>query len=130
MDFPVAATRLDGEFCVMLKNGETKPAYRFKGTTFENATREPDGVISAPVSRPYILGGMWYDSTDHKLYAPLHCETREYYTTILRQITLASSTDKGLTWKYEGPIMTRDDPSQPLPSGRESSGLYWDHPAS
>jgi len=126
MDFPVAATRINGEFWVMLKNGETKPAYRFKGTTFENATRQPDGVISAPVSRPYILGGMWYDSSDQKLYAPMHCETRGYYTTILRQITLASSTDKGLTWKYEGPIMTRDDPSRPLPSGRESSGLYWD----
>ncbi len=126
MDFPVSATRMDGEFWVMLKNGETKPAYRFKGTNFENARREPDGVITTPVSRPYILGGMWYDSTDQKLYAPLHCETRGYYTTILRQITLASSTDKGLTWKYEGPVMTRDDPTQPLPSGRESSGQYWD----
>ncbi|MDD4646397.1 MAG: hypothetical protein PHY99_10465, partial [Bacteroidales bacterium] len=126
MDFPVAATRIDGEFWVMLKNGETKPAYRFKGTNFENAKRQPDGVISAPVSRPYILGGMWYDKTDQKLYAPMHCETRGYYTTILRQITLASSTDKGATWKYEGPIMTRDNPDEPLPTSREGSGLYWD----
>lgn len=126
MDFPVAAARIGTEFWVMLKNGETKPAYRFMGTNFENTQRQPDGVISTPVSRPYILGGMWYDSINHKLYAPLHCETRGYYTTILRQITLASSTDKGLTWKYEGPIMTRDNPDQPLPTSRESSGLYWD----
>jgi len=126
MDFPVSATRIDGDFWVMLKNGETKPAYRFKGTNFENARRQPDGAISTPVSRPYILGGMWYDAKDQILYAPLHCETRGYYTTILRQIALASSTDKGLTWKYEGLVMTRDDPEQPLPTGRESSGLYWD----
>jgi len=126
MDFPVSATRIGDEFWVMLKNGETKPAYRFKGTTFEDAQRQPDGSITTPVSRPYILGGMWYDAKDNKLYAPMHCETRGYYTTILRQITLASSTDKGLTWKYEGPIMTRDNPDKPLTTSRDASGMYWD----
>src|SRR5665647_1127363 len=126
MDFPVSTARIDGAFWVMFKNGETKPAFRYKGTNFEDGKREPDGKMFTNVSRPYILGGMWYDSTDKKLYAPLHCETRGYYTSILRQIHLASSTDMGLTWKYEGPIITRDDPRLPLPTGRESSGLYWD----
>lgn len=56
----------------------------------------------------------------------MHCETRGYYTTILRQIHLASSTDMGKTWKYEGPIVTRDNPDLSLPNGRETSGLYWD----
>lgn len=126
MDFPVSTAVIDGEFWAMFKNGETKPAFRYKGTNFENATRQPNGSLFTSVSRPYILGGMWYDSSDKKLYAPLHCETRGYYTTILRQIHLASSVDKGLTWKYEGPIITRDDPKFPLPTGRESSGLYWD----
>lgn len=126
MDFPVSTAMIDGSFWVMFKNGETKPAFRYKGTNFENAKRQSNGSIYTPVSRPYILGGMWYDSADKKLYAPLHCETRGYYTTILRQIHLASSTDMGLTWKYEGPIITRDDPKLPLPNGRESSGLYWD----
>jgi hypothetical protein len=126
MDFPVSTAMINGDFWVMFKNGETKPAFRYKGTNFENATRQKDGTIYTPVSRPYILGGMWYDSADKKLYAPLHCETRGYYTTILRQIHLASSTDLGLTWKYEGPLVTRDNPDLPLPSGREASGLYWD----
>ena len=126
MDFPVSTAMIDGEFWVMFKNGETKPVFRYKGTTFQDAKRQTNGSIYTPVSRPYILGGMWYDSADQKLYAPMHCETRGYYTTILRQIHLASSTDKGKTWKYEGPIITRDDPNLPLPNGRENSGLYWD----
>jgi hypothetical protein len=126
MDFPVSTAMINGSFWVMFKNGETKPVFRYKGSNFENAKRQTNGTIYTPVSRPYILGGMWYDSADKKLYAPMHCETRGYYTTILRQIHLASSSDMGETWKYEGPIITRDDPNSPLPTGRETSGLYWD----
>src|SRR5665213_175865 len=126
MDFPVSTAMINGEFWVMFKNGEIRPVFRYKGTNFENAVRQANGTIYTPVSRPYILGGMWYDSADHKLYAPMHCETRGYYTTILRQIHLPSSTDMGKTWKYEGPIVTRDNPDLSLPNGRETSGLYWD----
>lgn len=126
MDFPVSTAKIDGDFWVMFKNGETKPAFRYKGTNFEDTKRQADGKMFTDISRPYILGGMWYDPTDKKLYAPLHCETRGYYTSILRQIHLASSTDLGLTWNYEGPIITKDDPKLPQPNGRETSGLFWD----
>lgn len=126
MDFPVSTAMIDGSFWVMFKNGDTKNVFRFKGANFEDEKRQAGGTLFAPVTRPYILGGMWYDSADGKLYAPMHCETRGYYTTILRQIHLATSADKGITWKYEGPLVTRDDPKAPLPTGRESSGQYWD----
>ena len=42
-----------------------------------------------------------------------------------RQIHLATSTDKGLTWRYEGPIVTRDDPRGPHRAAAEFSGRYW-----
>src|SRR5665647_3541947 len=56
MDFPVSTARIDGAFWVMFKNGETKPAFRYKGTNFEDGKREPDGKMFTNVSRPYILG--------------------------------------------------------------------------
>ena len=73
-----------------------------------------------------MLGGMWYDASDKKLYAPMHCETPGYAGNIHRQIHLATSTDKGRSWHYEGAIVTRDDPKQPPRTGPDFSGLYWD----
>ena len=133
MDFPYCPVEIDGEYWVIYKNGYHENVFRFKGTNIENAVRQPDGV--APHQQfhghgKYMLGGMWYDAAEKKLYAPMHCETRDFYSNsnmgVLRQIHLASSTDKGLTWKYEGPIITQNDPTQPLPQGHEYSGLYWD----
>jgi hypothetical protein len=138
-DWPVSPIVIDGEFWVMQKCGYSDTVVRYKGTTIENAVRQPDGRLNithpdwGTVVAPYILGGMWYDRTTKKLFAPMHCEYQGmYYTTgdstgtkLNRQIHLAVSADKGLTWQYEGPIVTRDDPRKPRTEA-EYSGARWD----
>jgi hypothetical protein len=73
-----------------------------------------------------MLGGMWYDAAAKKLYAPMHCEVNPYGIDVERQIHLASSTDKGLTWKYEGLLLSRDGNGVAQRRPPEFSGLYWD----
>jgi hypothetical protein len=135
-DWPITAEVIDGEFWVFnCCAGEE--VVRHKGTSVENGVRQADGHISltnanwGKVQAPYILGGMWYDSTRNTLYAPLHCEYGSVYggrggvgATLNRQIHLATSIDKGLTWNYQGPIITRDDPHAPRPE-HEYSGSHW-----
>lgn len=128
VDFPVCPVVMDGEYWVMYMTGDGPPVYRWKGTNIENGKRQPDGSAPFPAKRPYMLGGMWYDNIERKLYAPMHCE---YYEEGLRsppqrQIHLASSMDKGLTWHYEGPIVTRDSPAGPSRKQSDFSGVYWD----
>jgi hypothetical protein len=130
VDFPVCPVVIDNEYWVMYMTGDGPPVYRWKGTNIENGKRQPDGSASfaVAVQRPYMLGGMWYDTVEKRLYAPMHCE---YYdggrpSEPQRQIHLASSTDKGLTWHYEGPIVTRDSPGGSPRRPTDFSGLYWD----
>ena len=60
----------------------------------------------------WFLGGMWYDESERKLYAPMHVEqegSNRFHPAVgwfSRKIALATSTDKGKTWKYEGDIIT------------------------
>ena len=126
MDYPFCPVQMNGEFWVLFENGYREDVHRYKGTNIENAKRQPDSSASFPVRAPYMLGGMWYDASEKKLYAPMHCETPGYAGNIHRQIHLATSTDKGLSWHYEGAIVTRDDPKGPLRTGPDYSGLYWD----
>ena len=136
-DFPIPAVAMDGEFWMIFKNGYSPKVIRYKGTTIENAVRQPDGKLNlsnstwGTVMSPYLLGGMWYDASEKKLYAPLHCEYHSQYgggdtygTKLNRQIHLAVSEDKGATWNYVGPIITRDAPSTPRPESGYS-GRYW-----
>ncbi|MGA2618662.1 MAG: hypothetical protein ABSF26_13695 [Thermoguttaceae bacterium] len=125
MDFPYCPVMIDGEYWIIYKNGYNRPVFRFKGTNIENATRQADGSASFPLRAPYILGGVWYDEAQKRLYAPMHCEQEGYAGMVLREIHLASSTDKGLTWKYEGRLLTRDDPPGAR-KGPDFSGLAWD----
>ena len=125
MDFPYCPVMIDGEFWVMYKNGYNDPVFRYKGTNIENAVRQPDGKGDLPF-RAYILGGVWYDAGEKKLYAPLHYEIHDFHPTALREIHLASSTDKGLNWKYEGAIITSNDPKSPRKGVAEFSGSYYD----
>ena len=111
---------IDGEYWIIYKNGYNGPVFRFKGTNIENAIRQPDGAANFPLRTPYILGGVWYDAAEKRLYAPMHCEQEGYAGMVLREIHLATSTDKGLTWKYEGPTVTRDDPASRPATGRTS----------
>jgi len=121
-DFPLCPVEIDSEYWVIYKSGDGPGVFRWKGTNIENCKRQPDGITQFPTWRPYMLGGMWYDSTEKKLYAPLHCEYYNNYMGFHRQIHLASSSDKGLTWHYEGPIVTRYV-TDLQPS--EFSGSYW-----
>ena len=125
MDYPFCPVLMDGEFWVLFKNGYRDDVHRYQGTNIENAKRRPDSSASFPVRAPYMLGGMWYDASEKKLYAPMHCETPGYARNINRQIHLATSMDKGKTWHYEGAIVTRDDPRK-LRTGPDFSGVSWD----
>ncbi len=133
MDFPYNPLMIDGEFWVMYKNGysiagDGAPVFRFKGTNIENALRQPDGACGAafPVRAPYILGGMWYDPNEKKIYAPMHCEVAAYAGYVMREIHLTSSIDKGLTWKYEGALLTSPNSGSTRTAPTEFSGLSWD----
>ena len=125
MDFPYCPVMIDGEYWIIYKNGYSGPVLRYKGTNIENAVRQPDGAARFPLRAPYILGGVWYDAAEKRLYAPMHCEQDGYAGMILREIHLASSTDKGLTWKYDGRLLTRDAPAI-VRKGPDFSGLSWD----
>jgi len=131
MDFPFCAVKIEEEYWILLGNAGRGPS-RWKGTNFVNAVEQPDGRNDnrRHVARPYMLGGMWYDTGEKKLYAPMHCETQDGLgggvNGIYRQIHLSSSTDKGATWKYEGPIVTQHDPALRRPTVYEFSGAYYD----
>lgn len=125
-DFPISPVEIDGEYWIINKSGDGPTIFRWKGTNIEDCKRQPDGLGQFPVQRPYMLGGLWYDKKEKKLYAPMHCEYYDGSGAPQRQIHLASSTDKGLTWKYEGPVLTRDDPGKPQRKPSDFSGLYWD----
>jgi hypothetical protein len=129
MDYPYDPVLIDGEYWIFYKNGYKgtggDTVYRYKGTNIENAVRQPDGVASFPIRAGYILGGIWYDADTKTLYAPLHDEEAPYGQNVERRIHLASSTDKGLTWKYEGLLVSRDDPENPR-HPTDYSGLSWD----
>lgn len=139
MDFPYCPVMIEGEYWVIYKNGYRGPVFRYKGTTIENAIRQPDGVVPAQMDAlwqdanktkkklgMYMLGGMWYDAKEKKLYAPLHVEVHGLSPNIMREVSLASSTDKGLTWKYEGAIITSNAPESPRKGAAEFSGSYYD----
>jgi hypothetical protein len=132
-DYPYCAVRIEDE-CWILDGHSGGGPSRAKGSTFLNVVKQPMGrnENNKHVDRPYMLGGMWYDAAEKKLYAPMHCETHipecagHSVNAMDRQIHLSSSTDKGATWKYEGPIVTKDDPAAPWRSPLDFSYGYWD----
>ena len=130
-DFPIASVVIDGEVWIIYKNGYSEKVIRYKGSHIEDAVRQADGTLNpthpahGTVIHPYLLGGMWYDPESKKLYAPMHCEYPPYTQgagIVLRQTHLATSADKGLTWTYEGPLLTGDVATPPF----AHSGTYWE----
>lgn len=85
---------------------------RYRGPDIDHMTRVEDGNYPPEVGLGWFLGGMWYDEKERKLYAPMHVEMegsdryRPAVGWFSRKIALATSTDKGKTWKYEGDIIT------------------------
>jgi hypothetical protein len=148
-DFPSGLTVIEGDLWFIGKNGDRPSVKRMKGKNIEELKALPGGAAGAgsgtgprgsvmedPVKgrchRPYILGGIWYDTAGKRIYAPLHCEYFWNQWPIQRQIHLAASADLGLTWTYEGPIFLYADPqrggsSAPLEArGAECSGALFD----
>ncbi len=83
---------------------------RYKGPDIDHMTRVEDGIYPDGMTSCWFLGGMWYDESEKKLYAPMHIEhdgIRRSYP-FSRKIALATSTDKGRTWRYEGDIITSE----------------------
>lgn len=70
--------------------------------------RAEDGKYPDGMTMCWFLGGMWYDESERKLYAPMHVEqawiNREHPVAswACRKIAMATSTNKGKTWHYEG----------------------------
>ena len=150
-DFPLSSTMVGDELWEIYANGMDPKVFRWKGTNIEDAQKEPDGALfvspgstsKKPLSRvdprppvakgqfppevrrPYIFGGMWYDSAEGKLYAPSHCEIYEY-DGFTRAIHLITSADKGLTWQYVGPIITRYDAGGTMKDMRQQAGQSMD----
>ena len=151
MDFPLSSTTIRDELWVIYANGMDPKVFRWKGTNIEDAVKEPDGTIFVSpgstskqplkrddprppvakgqfpleVRRPYIFGGMWYDSAEGKLYAPSHCELYGF-DGFTRAVHLITSADKGLTWQYVGPIITRYDAGGTMKDMRQQAGQSMD----
>ncbi len=104
--------RIDGELWAfrsqwVINLGTTA---RWKGPNIDAMERVEDGTYPDGMTSCWFLGGMWYDDAEHKLYAPMHIEhdgPRRAYP-FSRKIALATSEDKGRTWRYEGDIVTSE----------------------
>jgi hypothetical protein len=115
IDSPTGHVMIDNEVWVMFNSGNQYGTHvkvaRFKGADFEHATREPDGSIDVEKNvSTHFCGGMWYDNSTGILYAPIHCEYEHDINPpagwCRKKVRLATSTDKGFTWKLEGDILT------------------------
>ncbi|OJV41379.1 MAG: hypothetical protein BGO25_16800 [Acidobacteriales bacterium 59-55] len=84
---------------------------RFKGPDIDHMTRVEDGTYPDGMTACWFLGGMWYDESEQKLYAPMHVEQDGIRRTFpgSRKIALGTSTDQGKTWHYEGDIITSEN---------------------
>ena len=115
IDSPTGFVVIDGETWVIFNSGNqygtTVKVARFRGTDFDHTEREPDGVIEVePGVSTHFCGGLWYDAGGGKLYAPIHCEYDRGISPpagwTRKKTRLATSTDKGVTWRLEGDILT------------------------
>jgi hypothetical protein len=99
---------------------------RFKGPDIDQMTRVEDGNYPEGMTACWFLGGMWYDAPEKKLYAPMHVEhdgPRRAYP-FSRKIALATSMDKGLSWHYEGDIVTSETYYYPYDFFKFSGSSY------
>ncbi len=94
---------------------------RYSGSTLDNLVKLPDAARDASFTSPngddiYWTNGIWQDTTG-KRYAIIHIEYNynpkpKVNFLWKRRIGLATSTDKGANWHYEGDILTTN-PSRP-----------------
>lgn len=109
-----AFVRMDGELWMFRIDfiADKGRIGRFKGPDIDTMTRMEDGAYPPEVGLGWLLGGLWYDQAERKLYAPVHIEQEGSYRFhpawgwFSRKIGLATSVDKGKTWDYAGDIIT------------------------
>jgi hypothetical protein len=115
IDYPIGTVIIDNDTWVIFNKGNQYGTHvkvaRFKGSNFEHTAQQADGSIDVENDvSTHFLGGMWYDKSTGKLYAPIHCEYKRDITPPAgwsrKKTRLATSTDKGLSWKMEGDIIT------------------------
>lgn len=109
-----AFVRIDGElwqFQSRFGISVSTPHARYSGPDIEHMTRREDSSFPDGYRLAWILGGLWYDEAENKLYAPMHVEAEGINRNgpvapwPSRKIILATSTDKGRTWHDEGDII-------------------------
>lgn len=109
-----AFIRIDGELWMFRIDWivEKGRCARWRGPDIDHMVKMEDGIYPPETGLGWFLGGMWFDQSQRKLYSPLHVEQEGNDRTYpaggwsSRKIALATSTDKGKTWKYEGDIIT------------------------
>jgi hypothetical protein len=115
IDYPVGSVIIDNDVWVMFNHGNQYTTHvkiaRFRGADFEHTVQQEDGSIDVEKDvSTHFLGGLWYDASTGTLYAPIHCEYKRDITPPAgwsrKKTRLATSTDKGLTWKLQGDILT------------------------
>ncbi len=102
----------DGSRFWMVFSDGGNVVHRFVGTTLDNLTEQAHGILDGSFGHRYgehyWLGGAYTDG--HTWYATVHVEF-DYHATPaatfnwFRKIGLATSTNKGLTWHYQGDII-------------------------
>lgn len=109
-------------------HGWTTEWHRYTGTTMDNLVQQSNGILDpTSFTRPYgddkyWSSGTWQDAQGI-WYTPVHVEYSYYagsdgtisYPHWKRRIGLATSTDQGVHWHYQGDILTYD-PLEPKPN--------------
>ncbi len=111
-----ALVRMDGELWEFKRSPDHPPMpnspARYKGPDIDHMVRQEDAVTPPGYTMAWFLGGLWYDESERKLYAPMHIEAlginraRPVAPWASRKVILATSTDKGKTWHDEGDIIS------------------------
>lgn len=126
-DVPYSLDRIDGDPGIAWDGSDLWMIYtddlsvwrRYKGTSMDNLERQPDGVLDSSFVKThgddhFWICGLWIDPNTGTWYTTVHTEFNYNYTpvrTCVRNIKLATSTDKGATWHNAGEIITSDEPT-------------------
>lgn len=96
-------------------HGNSEEWWVAKGTNMDDLQDQYQGVRDASFTQPngddlYWTCGLWIDPSNGKWYTTVHIESRYIEPTPFggwtRRIGLATSTDEGRNWHYEGDILT------------------------
>jgi hypothetical protein len=134
LDIDPAVVRDGGQVRVVYGAGgaEHQRIRRFQGPDLDTLRALPDGRRDASFTKPfgddcYWISSAWIEPQTRKWFAAVHVEFRYHSTAAknfhwFRRIGLATSVDRGVTWHYEGDILTSDNPLDPA----ATQGSFYD----